>query len=254
LTKPAPSPALDRARELLNPQWRNNIHFNEHGYADLLGDYEPPVHRAIQRLMRTDVYSTIYQFGRSAVRRFSGLTSTLHADDRTRIIEALRLRPGATVVDVGCGPGNFTSLFGVAVGGGGLAVGVDASHQMLRVANTANSGPNIAYLRADAENLPFADHTAEAATCLAALYIINDPFRALDEMSRLLKPGGRIVILTSLTPGAGRNSLRSRALAGFSGLRMFERNEIVDSLRERGFVDIEQQTGRLSQTIVATKS
>jgi len=254
LAKTAPRTAMDRTRDLIDPLWRNDIHFNENGYADLLGHHEPPVHRAIQRLMRTELYSAIYEFGRNTARRVIGVTSPLRTDDRSDIIEALRLQPGATVLDVGCGPGNFTGLFGPVVGDDGLVIGLDASHQMLRVAAADNSGPNIAYLRADAENLPFTDHTVDAVTCLAALYLINDPFRTLDEIARVLRSGGRIVILTSLAPGGSPDSLQSVAVQRFSGCRMFGRQEIVDSLRERGFVDIDQQTGGLAQRVIATKS
>lgn len=89
---------MDRTRDLIDPLWRNDIDFNGNGYANLLGDYEPPVHRAIQRLMRTELYSTIYQFGRNTARRVIGVTSPLRTDDRSDIIEALRLQPGATVL------------------------------------------------------------------------------------------------------------------------------------------------------------
>ncbi|MEW5808733.1 MAG: methyltransferase domain-containing protein [Actinomycetota bacterium] len=243
---------MDRTRDLLGAGV--NLTLTDQGYADLLGDHEPPTTRLIQRLMRTDVYSSIYQAGRKVMRRFVDSASSRQIDDRTRIVSSLRLAAGATVVDIGCGPGIFTSLFAAEVGEGGLAVGVDASHQMLRVAGVDHPGPNIAYLRGDAENLPFRDHSVDAAACLAALYLINDPFRALDEMARILKPGGRIAILTSLAPGGSRDDLRSRAVESFSGCRMFGRNEIVDHLRGRGFTEIDQHAGGLAQTVAATRT
>ncbi|MDG4666360.1 methyltransferase domain-containing protein [Mycobacterium sp. 236(2023)] len=249
-----PGAAMDRTQELLNPSWSAALEVTDHGYGDLLGDEEPPTRRFIQRLMRTNLYSGVYQLGRTVIRRFVDSTSPARVDDRARIVSALRLTPGSTVVDIGCGPGLFTSLFGAAVGESGLAIGVDASHQMLRVASTDHARDNVAYLRGDAENLPFTDHSVEAAACLAALYLFNDPFRALDEMARVLRPRGRLVILTSLAPGGHRDDLGSKAVEAFSGCRMFGRDEIVDHLRSRGFLDVDQHTGGLAQTVTATKS
>lgn len=246
-----PVSALDRTRELLSPSW-SALQITDHGYGDLLGDDEPPTRRMIQRLMRTNLYSGIYQLGRKTIRRFVDSTSPARVDDRERIVSGLRLAPGTTVVDIGCGPGLFTSLFGAVVGEAGLAIGVDASHQMLRVASTDHARRNVAYLRGDAENLPFTDRSVDAAACLAALYLFNDPFGALDEMARVLRPGGRLVILTSLAPGGDRTDVRSKAVEAFSGCRMFGRHEIVDHLRSRGFVDVDQHTGGLAQTVTAT--
>ena len=244
---------MDRTRDLLRPPFCDSIPVTEDGYADLLGDVEPPTHRIVQRLMRTDVYSAIYQLGRKLMRRSVEVASKRRTDDRSRIVASLRLTPGATVIDVGCGPGNFTGLFGAAAGEQGLAIGVDASHQMLRVASTDNTAANVAYLRADAENLPFAAHIADGVACLAALYLINDPFRTLDEIARVLKPGGHVVILTSLAPGGGRHSFYSRTVEGISGCRMFGRDEIVGHLAKHGFIDVDQHTGGWAQTVVATK-
>jgi ubiquinone/menaquinone biosynthesis C-methylase UbiE len=254
LTKFTPqSSAMDRTRDLLRPPFRDDIQVTGLGYGDLLGEVEPPTHRLIQRLMRTDLYSGIYQLGRKAMRRSVEVASKRGTDDRSRIVASLRLVPGATVIDVGCGPGNFTGLFGTAAGEQGLAIGVDASHQMLRVASADNAAANVAYLRADAENLPFAEYVADGVACLAALYLINDPFRTLDEIARVLKPGGHVVILTSLAPGGGRHSFYSKTVEGISGCRMFGRDEIVDHLRKHGFVDVDQHAGGWAQTVVATK-
>ena len=249
---PPPS-ASERIGELLDPQQCNGFQLTEHGYIDVLGEQVPPTPRIVHRLMHTEFYTTGYQRGRGALRRVTGLTAPQRSDDRARILAGLQLHPGATVIDVGCGPGNFTGLFGTAVGESGVAVGVDASHQMLRRATIDNPGPSTAYLRADAQNLPFADHSADAAACLMALYLIEHPFKALDEIARVLRPGGRAVILTSLAPGGVREDVRSRVVEGVSGCRMFGREEIVEALRLRGFTQVQQRTGGLSQTVTAVR-
>ncbi|AMU75754.1 class I SAM-dependent methyltransferase [Mycobacteroides abscessus] len=224
------------------------------GYLDVLGDDAPPVHNIVQRLMRTRIYSTGYQLGRPiGLRLASGIKAPGRDKDRQRIAEWLGLRPGHTVLDIGCGPGNFTGWFGAQVFPAGLAVGVDASQQMLHRAVADNSGPSVAYLRADAEHLPFADGVADAVTCLAALYLINEPFLAIRELVRVLSSGGRLVILTSLSPGGVSQSRRGRAMQKVSGVRMFGREEITGFLRGAGLIDITQHVEGLAQFIIATK-
>lgn len=250
---PPPS-ASDRIDALLDPRRCRGVQLTEQGYIDVLGEHIPPTPRIVHRLMHTEFYTTGYQRGRGVLRRVTGLTAPQRGDDRARIVADLHLHPGATVIDVGCGPGNFTGLFGTGVGESGMAIGVDASRHMLRRATLDNAGRNIAYLRADAQNLPFADRSADAATCLMALYLIEDPFQALDEIARVLRPGGRVVILTSLAPGGVREDVRSRLVEGVSGCRMFGRDEIVSALRLRGFTHVEQRTGGLSQTVTAVRA
>lgn len=253
MTYGPPPSVVERTRKLLDPQRCNDFRFTEPGYMDFLGEQVPPAPRIVHRLMNTEFYTGGYERGRAALRRLVGLVAPQRADDRTRILAGLQLRPGAAVIDLGCGPGNFTGLFGSAVGENGLAVGVDASHHMLRRATTDNAGPNVAYLRADAQKLPFADQSADAIACLMALYLIEQPFKALDEIARVLRPNGRVVILTSLAPGGTRGDVRSRVVESVSGCRMFGRDEIVKALRLRGFGEVEQRTGGLSQLVTATR-
>jgi len=249
------SAPISRAKELLDPGRCGRVVVTKDGYCDVLGEQSPPASNLAQRLMRTTVYSAAYQAIRPlGLRVAGGLKSPGRTADRMRVADWLRLGPGSTVLDVGCGPGNFTGWFGAQVLPDGLAIGVDASHQMLRRAVEDNSGPSVAYLRANAERLPFADDVADGATCLAALYLINEPFEAMRELARVLKPGGRMVILTSLAPGGTGTSLRARALENASGVKMFGRDEITGFLRGAGLVDVRQHVEGLAQFVVAKKA
>jgi ubiquinone/menaquinone biosynthesis C-methylase UbiE len=165
----------------------------------------------------------------------------------------LGLGAGDTVLDLACGPGNFSRQFARAVGPEGLVVGVDASPTMLArgAADTARAGiANLALLRADATALPFRDGSFDAACCFAALHLFADPFAALDEMGRVLRGGGRIAIMTSV-----RRQLPLRPLKPLveraSGMRMFEADEITCALRERGFAGIHQRLAGLVQFVGA---
>lgn len=250
MTFAAHDSATARTLKLLDPQRCKRIETVSHGYYDLLGDDPPPVHTAVQRIMRTRVYSAAYQIGRPIGRTLvSGSNAPSRDEDRAQVAALLGLRSDSVVLDIGCGPGNFTGTFGAHIAPDGIAIGVDASHAMLRRAVADNSGPCVAYLRGDAEDLPFTNGVADAVSCLAALYLINQPFRAISEFARVLKPSGRVVILTSLAPGGIRGTL----LQATGGIRWFGRDEITRYLGDVGFTQIEQHIGGLSQTVAATK-
>ncbi|MDO3650679.1 class I SAM-dependent methyltransferase [Nocardia mangyaensis] len=245
--------ALTRLTELIDEGRFPRMEITADGYADVLGSTAPPARTFAQQLMRTTAYSTGYQALRPLGLRVAGGPHAPGRDrDRNEMADALALGPGQVVVDIGCGPGNFTGWFGTRVAPDGVAIGIDASHQMLHRAATDNGGASVAYLRADAEDLPLRADVADAVTCLAALYLINDPHQALSEISRILRPGGRLVVLTSLAPG-GVGSLRSRVISTAGGVRMFDRNEITTWLDELGFTVIGQWCGGLAQKVTAIK-
>jgi ubiquinone/menaquinone biosynthesis C-methylase UbiE len=101
---------------------------------------------------------------------------------------------GERVLDVACGTGLVTMRIAEAVGAAGAVVGTDISGQMVEEARriAAERGfDNISFERADAEALPFADATFDAAVCGLGLMYVPDPIKALTEMRRLLSSNGR---------------------------------------------------------------
>jgi demethylmenaquinone methyltransferase / 2-methoxy-6-polyprenyl-1,4-benzoquinol methylase len=137
-------------------------------------------------------------------RRYDLLNSVLSfgADARWRRRAALAAGPPAdgAALDVACGSGKLTGeLRRLAVRG--LVVGLDFSGRMLQVAASAEPGPR--YVRGDGLALPFADGTFDAVTVAFGLRNFADPEGGLCEMRRVLRPGGRAVVLEFVRPRPG---------------------------------------------------
>ena len=242
----------ERALPLLRPEERGRAVVRD-GRVDVLqGDLDQP--GLVGALMQAGPVSRIYErWWRPALGRVAkGVGGPGMADEKRIARLLMGLAPGDGVLDVACGPGNFTRDFARAVGEDGLAVGVDASRPMLEraVCETRAAGiDNLCFVFADAAALPFRDASFDAACCFAALNLFPDPLRALDEMRRVLAPGGRIALFTS---SAGRTRpLRAleRAVAAPAGIRMFDQDELVEALREHGFVEIRQRLAGLTQFV-----
>jgi ubiquinone/menaquinone biosynthesis C-methylase UbiE len=105
------------------------------------------------------------------------------------------LQPGA-LLDVGCGQG-YALLALARAAGTGRFVGVDVSTMMLDAARTraSKAGLDVTFKEASATDLPFDDHEFDSIRCERVLQWLPDPQLAVDEMVRVVRPGGRIVLL-----------------------------------------------------------
>jgi ubiquinone/menaquinone biosynthesis C-methylase UbiE len=106
------------------------------------------------------------------------------------------LRAGEKVLDVACGTGLVTLPAAEAVGPDGHVTGTDISEQMvLALADEAKkkSLEHVSYERLDAEDLRLPDDGFDAALCALGLMYFPEPIRAMVEMHRVLRPGGRCV-------------------------------------------------------------
>ena len=246
---------LRRARELLTAEAAARAiepNAGVAGYLDLLGGELESTGTA-QNLMTTRVVPAIYErYWRPALARaFKGVTGPGMAEEVRIARLLLGLGPGDVVLDVGCGPGNFTREFARAVGDAGLAVGIDASSTMLTrgVSELEAAGlANLALIRGDATQLPFQDGVFDGLCCFAALHLFADPFATLDEMRRVLGPGGRIAIMTSVRRQLTLPPLKP-LIERTSGMRVFESDEVVTALQERGFENVRQRLAGLVQFV-----
>lgn len=115
--------------------------------------------------------------------------------------EVLDLHGDESLLDVGTGPGHFPGRLregghGGQAGHSGRIVGVDFSSGMVEKAQGQH--PNIEFLRADAQDLPFSDDTFDVVTARHMLYHVPDIAKALSEARRVLKSGGKFMALTNV--------------------------------------------------------
>lgn len=246
------TPSCERALPLLKPAYREVADMRG-GYIDVLQqDLDQP--GLVGNLMQAGPVSRIYErWWRPALGRIAkGLGGPGMADEKRIARLLLGLGPGDGVLDVACGPGNFTRDFARAVGEAGLAVGLDGSRPMLEraVRETREAGiANLCFVHGDAASLPFRDQSFDAVCCFAALNLFAEPFRALDEMRRVLGPEGRIALFTSSHGRTPALRALESAIAAPAGIRMFDQTEVVDALRERGFTDVRQRISGITQFV-----
>lgn len=242
---------VERTLELFEPSLRPADPDVEHGYLDLLGEQDPTGGGPAQRLMLSRVLPLIYQ---RFWRPLGGLLLTgAEASEEHRIaLEMLAISPGDRVLDVACGPGNFTRDFASAAGDG-LVVGIDASESMLGVAVRDTDSDNVAYLRGDACAMLFRSGSFDAVCCFAALYLIDDPMRSVDEMVRVLAPGGRLALMSSCHRGPLPAGATDAVVRGLTGVRIFERDELTGALHDRGLTSIEQRLSGFAQFVSGHK-
>ncbi len=115
---------------------------------------------------------------------------------RSQTIAALNLRAGDRVVDVGCGPGLLTREIALAVGESGYVLGIDVSESMLNLARRrSNDLTQIELKNNSADTISAPDNSFDAVTCTQLLLYLPNVAETIQEMARVLKPGGRIAII-----------------------------------------------------------
>jgi demethylmenaquinone methyltransferase / 2-methoxy-6-polyprenyl-1,4-benzoquinol methylase len=151
------------------------------------------------------------------------MTAGLHHRWRARAVDLARVGPGSRVLDVATGTGDLAIELLRRVSPGGEVVGSDFSEEMLAIARvkgakarreipveglsggvrngSSHSGPaGLSFEWGDALELPYADDTFDAATVGFGARNFSDLQRGLREMARVVRPGGRVVVLEMTTP------------------------------------------------------
>ena len=166
-------------------------------------------------------------------------------EDLRVTMDMLNVSAGDRVLDVGCGPGNSTRPL-ASQAGDGVVVGIDASNSMLETAVKRGGGSNLTYVRGDACELPFGDEKFNAVCCVGVIHMIDEAMRALNEMVRVLAPGGRLVIVASYgEKDAGK------VVVG--GVRIFGPDELTSAFSQRGLVDVDRRVSHRAQFVGGRK-
>ncbi|OBI82965.1 class I SAM-dependent methyltransferase [Mycobacterium sp. 1245805.9] len=220
------SPALRRALELLaDPPTEPDV---AKGYLDLLGagavdDSSVPKSTGVmQAVWASSIVAMIYDHIQAVLRK---LLTAFQSP-----VEWANFPRGGIMLDVGCGPASLTASLARAAGTDGLVLGIDRSAAMLARAVRVESGAQIGFLRANAQQLPLRDETVDAVVSVGVLQFMPDPAAALAEMARVLRPGGRLAVVVPIIRHAARFWRRLPSLDPY----VFDVDEVGNTLRDHG--------------------
>ena len=149
------------------------------------------------------------------------------------------LDPSHIVLDIGCGPGAAVRAAATSVA---RAVGVDRSEPMVEIARRRSRElVNVEFSVAGAEDLPFPDGAFDRVWAIHSFHHWEDQPRGLAETHRVLRPGGRLLIVEDDTNGA-------------HGLDRSRASRLADDLRSMGFADAEVSKPLKQLVVTATRS
>jgi len=161
----------------------------------------------------------------------------------TQMAERLELEPGSVVLDVGTGTGVFLPYLLKSIGEKGKVVALDVAEDMLAEARVKKPGRNVEYLLADITDIPLYGEMFDSIVCYSSFPHFQDKPKALTEMKRVMKSGGRLFIchtssrahineIHSQIPEVKDDTLpdgdEMRLLmsgAGYTGIKIEENNE-----------------------------
>lgn len=161
---------------------------------------------------RYDLNNTLHSFGRDAAWR-------------REAVRMAGVRAGDEILDAACGTGALTRAFGAAEPRPARVVGLDFTPEMLDIARTrpvasthcATPPPLVQYVQGDAMALPFEDASFDVVSIAFGLRNVADPALAIAEFRRVLRAGGRLIVLEF---GVPRNAIVARLNQFYCGTIM----------------------------------
>lgn len=191
------------------------------------------------------------EFTRQA-QTFEVWAENVDADVGARFGAALGDAARGRLIDVACGPGVVSAALAP---GATAVVAFDATEQMLEKARArcAKSGlRNVEFKSGDAEHLPFADAQFDGAVTRAALHHFANPQRAINEMFRVLRPGGVAVFADVISSEDAEESRLHNAIERLrdpSHVRMLPASELDSCAREAGFGALQAATWDMNREL-----
>ncbi len=180
-------------------------------------------HFGYQQVPVAEKQQRVAEVFRSVAQRYDIMNDVMSLGSHRLIkrftIELSALRKGHKVLDLAGGTGDLAMKFAPIVGEPGQVVLADINDAMLQVGRDRVIDKGLAniidFAQVNAETLPFADETFDCVCIAYGLRNVTDKDKALVSMARVLKPGGRVVVLEFSKP---RNSLLGRAYDAYSSL------------------------------------
>ena len=156
-----------------------------------------------------------------------------------RQIVAREIGPEDEVLECACGTGMLSTV--IAAGCGRLTA-TDYSRKMLKKAEKNCAGyPNITFCSADITDLDFPDDSFDKAVAGNVIHLLDDPMKALSEMNRVCRPGGKLIIPTYMNKGRKGNTdgfVSAVGKAGADFRRQFTPESYRAFFRDAGYTDV----------------
>jgi demethylmenaquinone methyltransferase / 2-methoxy-6-polyprenyl-1,4-benzoquinol methylase len=175
-------------------------------------------YREVDKEKKADMVADVFDSVASRYDLMNDLMSGgIHRLWKRFTIELSGVRRGHSVLDIAGGTGDLAAKFSRLVGDTGRVVLADINYSMLGVGRDKlldkGLAENLEFVQADAQALPFPDDSFDCITIAFGLRNVTDKDRALGDMLRVLKPGGRLLVLEFSKP---RNALLSKAYDAYS--------------------------------------
>ena len=168
----------------------------------------------------------------AALRRLVRPLDFRRMDECSRVLEWVAAAPGERILDVGCGDGLYDRRM---AGAGAIVDAIDGRADRLALAARWNPHPRVRLHHMGAEALGFPDGTFDKAVSICVLEHIPDDERAIREMCRVLRPGGRLVLSCDSLSNAGiSNGLRARHAQRYAVRHFYTRESLTDLLERSG--------------------
>lgn len=193
------------------------------GDSDQTGARDQTTHFGFEKVPVAEKQQRVGQVFRSVASRYDIMNDVMSLGSHRLIkrftVELSALRAGHKVLDLAGGTGDFSIRFAPLVGEEGHVILADINESMLKIGRDRiidkGISSNVSFAQLNAETLPFADDSFDCVCIAYGLRNVTDKDAALESMRRVLKPGGRVLILEFSKP---TNKLMAKAYDAYTNL------------------------------------